>query len=483
MTLRHKTFSAIRWTTFSSLTRAGLQLAQLVIMARILTPIDFGQVAVVVGIVAFLQNFSDAGVSNAIIHFRDISQRQLSSLYWLNIVVSFILALLLALSSHLVASWYQQPNLQFLLIITGVTMLLSASAQQLRIVAQKNLRFSVLAKIELLSSFIGFAVAVSSALLGLGVYSLIIGGLISAFVSAVLAWFWLADGWKPELRLNFDEIKVFLKFGSYMVGNNLASMVNSQIDILLGGKILGVQAIGLYSLPKDLSLNVSGVINPIVTKVGLPMMATAQNDKLLLRKFYLQTMRMTSSINFPIYIAMAFFAPEIVQLFLGDKWQPAIPLLRLLACWALIRSTGNPVGSLLMALGRADLSFKWNMALLFFIPPMVMIGSEFGVTGMAISMISIVVVGYIPNWYFLVRPLCGASLLEYSTPVATPLIIAIVAGIGSFAFANFFIDGLVRLVVGTLVGGILYLLLSLKFNKAWVSIMKEMLLIRRRNEL
>jgi O-antigen/teichoic acid export membrane protein len=179
--------------------------------------------------------------------------------------------------------------------------------------------------------------------------------------------------------------------------------------------------LGLYSDPKNLTLNVQMVINPIVTNVGLPVMAKAQGDAALLKRVYLQTMRMTASVKFPIYVAIAFFAPEIVHRMLGEKWKEAIPLLQIFACWGLLRSIGNPAGSLLFATGKAKLAFKWNMVPLFFIGPTIWIGSQYGAQGMAISMTGLMAILFVPGWYVLIRPSCGATLGEYLIQLFVPL--------------------------------------------------------------
>jgi lipopolysaccharide exporter len=479
MSLRNKTFSAVRWTTFSSLGRAALQFLQIAILARLLAPADFGLIALVVSIMAFLQIFSDAGISNAIIHYQDITQEQLSSLYWLNVSVSTVLALTLASSSYWVASWFQQPALQYLLILAAVTLVVGALGQQIRVRAQKNLRFADLARVELIASLVGFVAAVSLAWMGAGVYALIAGSLTTAAVGCLLVWLRLAEGWRPQAQFRLAEIGQFIKFGAYMVGNNLANTFNSQIDILLGGRLLGVQSIGLYSVPKDLSLRISDIMNPIISQVGLPVMAKAQGDEALLKRVYLQTMRMTASINFPIYVALELFAPEIIHLLLGQQWHDAIPLLRIFAIWALLRSTGNPVGSLLMARGRADLSLKWNMVWLLIMPPSIWAGSQFGVSGMAIAMASLSVLVYWPNWYFLVRPMCGAKLGEYSAQLAVPLILSIIAGLVGYASAYLLDGNMPRLAIGLAFGGLTYFVVSWRFNRIWVDAMMELLLTNR----
>lgn len=475
MTLRKQAFSGVRWTALSSLGRTVLQIIQISILARLLTPADFGLIALVTSIMPFLQIFADAGISNAIIHHQDISQEQLSSLYWLNVGVSFFLALLIVAFSPLVAHWYGHPQMMLLLLLAGCTLVVGSLAQQIRVMAQKNLRFEKLAKIELSAVCVGFMVSVTAAYNGAGVYSIVFGSLVTAIVGCTLVWNRLADGWRPQFCFEIIGIRHFLSFGGYMIGNNLANTFNSQIDIMLGGKILGPQAIGLYSMPRDFNLRIAGVINPIVTNVGFPVMAKAQHDKELLKRVYLQTMRMTASANFPVYCMLALFAPEIVHVLLGNKWLDAIPLLQIFSVWGLVRSTGNPVGSLLMACGRADLSFKWNLALLIIMPPVIWASSRYGVTGLALAMTVLMVLLYWPNWYFQVRPLCCAKFSEYSAQMGIPLLLALIScGTGYFTI-TFIVNDIFRLLIAMTVGGLTYSVLSWQFNHVWVEAMIELL--------
>jgi len=479
MTLRKQAFSGARWTMISSLGRTALQLLQISILARLLTPHDFGLVALVTSVMAFLQIFADAGISNAIVSHRDISQDQLSSLYWLNVLTSTVIAALLALTAPFLAILYGQPNLQTLLYISGGTLITSSLSQQLRVVAQKDLRFAELAKIDLSSSAIGFLTAVVTAFNNVGVYSIVYGTLCTALSSTILVWWKLSGGWRPKSRLQIKEITKFLAFGAYMIGNNIANTFNSQIDIMLGGRLLGSQAIGLYSMPRDLNLRIAGVFNQIATNVGFPLMAKAQNDKPLLKQVYLQTMRMTASVNFPIYVLLALFAPEIVHILLGQKWEEAIPLLRIFAVWGGVRSTANPIGSLLMACGRADISFKWNLSLLVIIPPVIWVGSHFHVTGMAIAMTLIMIMLYWPNWFYQVRPLCGASFSEYTTQLLIPFTISVITGSISFIATLGITNEVFKLISVSIIGTIVYGYLSFSLNRAWIDAIFELIFKKR----
>lgn len=478
MNLKAKTLSAARWTTGSSIFRAGLQFIQVAILARLLAPADFGLMALVTATLTFATIFADMGISSAIIHRRDVTLQQLSSLFWLNVSASSGLMLLLMLLSPLFAYFYGEPRLTELLLWASCLFLINGLGQQLRINAEKALEFRKLAIIEIISALLGFLVAVGSALLGVGVYALIWGSLINALMTTALSWFILANGWCPSFRLKLTEIRTFLKFGAYMIGNNVANTINSMLDIFLGGHLLGASALGLYSLPRNLALQIAGLINPIITRIGFPVMAAVQNEPDKIKSIYLKTMLMTASINFPIYFGLAVFSSSIVQVMFGEQWIASGDTLQILAFWGLVRSTANPVGSLLLAVGKADLQFRWNLVLLFFIPPVLWFGAGYGINGLAFSLLVMQAILFIPAWYFLVKPCCQASLGEYVKQVAIPFSICILSYLPTLIITNQVHNPLIRLSAGLISAGILYIVISIFVNKQWVAVIRGMVMAR-----
>lgn len=482
MSLKLQTFSAVRWTTLAVLGRSALSFLQMAILARLLAPADFGLMALIMAVTAFAQIFSDMGVSNAIIHHQRVSQEELSSLYWLNVLASSGMMFSVMLASSAVARFYDAPALQPVLMVVSISFLMSALGQQLRVVAEKEMRFAALARIELIAAVFGFMIAVAWALVWPSVYALVAGLMASGAMLTILSWRNLANGWRPMMRLRLREIRHFLAFGGYMVANNLVNTFNAQADIFIGGRLLTASALGIYSLPRDLSLRVGSAINPIVTRVGLPVMAKAQHDKVFLKNVYLKTLRMTASVNFPIYMALAVFAPEVVTLIFGEKWNDAAPLLRILALWGMFRSTGNPVGSLTFAVGRADLAFKWNMGLLLVVAPLLWLGGQYGPKGMALSLLLLAFGLSVPAWYVLVRPLCGARFFEYYDQMLRPLVVALLSSGMAYAMAWPFDNTIARLGIGLSVGASAYLVLSRWLNGSWFNAMGELLLKKRTSQ-
>jgi lipopolysaccharide exporter len=479
VTLRDQAFSSVRWSSISSLSRTGAAFLQLAILARFLAPADFGKMSLVLALLALAQLASDLGMGAAIIQRQHIGEDQLSSLYWMGVAAGAAVAALLALASPWVAAFYGEPSLQPLTLIVALGLFVDSLWQQLRLLAEKALQFARLAQVEVTASLAGLAAATAIGASGGGAYAIAGGLLASTAAGAALGWLLLSRGWRPRLRLRPGEVREYLRFGAYAVATNVVNVINVQVDVMVGLRVLGATAMGLYSMPKNLCMQVIGVFNPIVTRVAFPLMAKAQHDTAQLRSYYLQVMRLTASSNFPVFTAIAAFAPEIAHLVLGPQWNASVPLLRVFACWAMLRSIGNPIGSLLLARGRIELAFRWNLGWLGIFAAAAYAGGQFGAIGMAIALTAIGIVGQLPNWYFLVRPLCGAGLGEYLRAIAVPLALAAPAGLVAYLAVDRVAGDVARLAVGLCVGALAYGGLSLVFNRPWIDAIRELLRARR----
>lgn len=476
--LRKSAFSAGRWTSASLILRAALQLGQTLLLARLLTPSDFGLMAIVMATYGVLSLLIDLGLSNALIHFPDPSRKVASSLFWLNLGGSISMMAVVMVSAWPMSQIYDEPSVLPAMITLSIAMPLNALGQQFRVIAEKELKFQRLAAIEVAAGVCGFVVAVTTAALDGGVYSLIAAILASSAISSALSWTFLSNGLRPYFHFELSDVKKHLAFGSYRLGDTLLISVQMQADVLIGASLTGSTAMGIYTVPRDLTLRLANtLVNPIVTRVGLPVMAKMQSDKSALKSIYLKTMRMTSSINFPIYSALMLWPQEIVAIALGPQWEESASFMRIFAGWALLRSTANPVGSLLNATGRVRLAFWWDLALLFATPPLLYAGHQLGsLHGLAMTMIGIQLLTFYPHYRVLVAPACGATFREYVNSLL-PACVSTAFAVGTGLAIQWAVDGpsWLLLALGLSVGGCVYLLSSIIFNREWISAMAELI--------
>lgn len=481
MTLKQKTFSAGRWTAASAFISSGLQVLQIAVLARLLQPADFGLMAVTASILAVLSLFADLGLSRAIIHFENIPESALTSLYWLNLLAGLALSVTFAIAAPLLGKVFHLDGLSTVLVAISPFFVLSSLGQQFCAVAEKEFRFSTLAVNEILAATCGLLVAVSIALLDGGVYALVGAALTTTSVSSALAWIRLSQGHRPSIHFDLAETRPYLNFGSYLVGESTLNTLLRQADVFVAGAFANPAALGLYSLPRDLSLRIGMIVNPIITRVGFPVMSRLQGDVPALKAVYLQTLRMTASVNFPIYVALGMFANEIVALLYGPRWNGAVTYLQVFAAWGLIRSTGNPVGSLLHAVGAVRRAFWWNVACVLLLPSLYWLATSIqGLYGLAMGMVLIQIFLVPFMWRFLVRPCCNASFSEYLGQLITPLILSLLAGLAAFMVTRNVPHGTLRLLLGGTCGGAIYLVLCRHFNSQWFSAMWTLLRLPQR---
>jgi O-antigen/teichoic acid export membrane protein len=435
MDLKQKALNGVKWTSISSIVIAILQLAQVSILARYLAPSDFGLMAIVSVVIGFSALFMDMGISSAIIHKQDISHKQLSSLYWLNIFAGSVLFFIIYFSSSMVSQYYNEIQIIPLIQLLAFSFLISAIGNQYRILNQKKLLFNRLAKVEIISALISFVVAVACAINDYGVYSLVYATLVNVSISNLTFMLQGLREHKPSFIYKHSEVKNLINFGLFQMGERSINYFNAQFDVILIGKLLGTEALGIYSMAKTLAMKPAQIINPIITKVTFPIMSRVQNDTKQLKNIYLKTLNYLCSVNFPIYIAIAILAEPLVLLLFGDKWIESIVILKILSFYFMFRSIGNPVGSLQLAKGRADLGFYWNLGVFLLTPLVIYLGSVYVLIGVAISLLSLQILLHIPNWYFMVRPLCSAGFKEYFNEIIIPLSTAVIASIiGSLVY-------------------------------------------------
>jgi len=432
MGFRKTAISGIRWTSVSSVSVAVIKLVQFAVLAHYLSPRDFGLMAIVMTLIGFSALFIDLGISAAIVHKQDINEVELSSLYWLNMLVSIVLFLVVVGIAPLAASFYEEPELIAMLRWLGLTFIISGIGNQFTVLLQKKLKFKELSIMHVLSSATGFVVALYMSIEGFGVYSLVAAAIVDALIVTTLSLFLGFRLHRPRMVFNLSQIKPMISFGLFQMGERSVNYLNGQFDILLIGKLFGPEVLGVYSIAKNISNKPYQIINPILNKVTFPIMSKVQDDDSRLRKIYLSAIDYLCSVNFPIYILIIMLSGGIILTFFGDRWTGAIVILQILSGYRMFTSFGNPIGSLQLAKGRADLGFYWNFALFLFIPVVIFIGSFWGLVGVASSLLLLQMILFFPAWYFLVGPLAKVGIREYSFTVMRPFVIAFLGGLLGF---------------------------------------------------
>ena len=427
--LRRRAASGARWTAVAQATRIIAQFVQLAFLGRLLGgATDFGLFAMINVVVVLGNAFGDAGVSKAIIHYQDASRRELSSLYWLNLIAGALVFGLVYSLAPLAARFYHEPAVLDPLRLAAWVFLLAPVGQQFQILMERSLRFQKLSLIEVAAVVLGAIVSVLCAWQGKGVHSLVWGMLTATGAKALaLAAFGWRE-WRPSLHFDPRDCGRFIRFGAYQMGERLLNVLGQQVDKILIGTLMGPVALGFYDLAYRLVVRPMQLIAPIFSRVGFPVFSKVQDDFDRLRKGFMEMLDVIAAFMAPLYAAMAVLAGPIVRVQLGAGYEPVIPLLRILSILGMLYSLGAPMGSILLARGRADVAFYLNVLRTALFAGAVVLGARFGVEGIAWALILAAVFIQLPVGFWIRWRLIRMSPWPYLRSVGAGLLVAGVVG-------------------------------------------------------
>ncbi len=387
-------------------------------LARLLRVEDFGLMAIVNVVLAFSQAFGDAGVSNAIIHYRDARREELSSLYWLNVLAGAAVFAVVWALSPLLASFYQQSLLTDLLRVSSVVFVVVPFGQLFQVLLERELRFRRIAVIETVATVASAVVGIVMAVAGYGVWSLVWAAIVYAVVrSLVLA----AVGWsefRPMPRLVPRECRRFVHFGLYQMGERTLNLLGQHLDKLIIGAIMGPRALGYYELAYRLIARPYQAINPIFTRVAFPVFSVVQKDRDRLRKGFLELIEVVAAMVTPLYLLMLVLAAPLVRVQLGPGYEPTVELLQILCVLGLGLGIGSPMGSLLLACGRADLGFFLNLLRTGLVLLGIWLGSKWGLVGISWALVIVSIPIMYPVGVWVRWRLVGMRVGEYVAHIA-----------------------------------------------------------------
>lgn len=413
MELKKSVLKGVKWTTLGTLGVAICSLLRLSILTRFLSKTDFGIMAIVLFVLGFLTLFMDMGLTSAIFHKQDITKKEYASLYWVNLVFGILIFGLIAIIAPYIGAFYEEPTLDRYIIIMASAVVFAGLGNQYKTVTQKKLNFKLIAIVDLTASILALILAIVLALLDYGIYALVFSALLQ-YSLPNLFFFFRGMLTAPVLfHFTKKEALPFLKIGIFEVGSQFANYFNRDIDILIVGKLFSTELLGGYSLAKQLVYKPAQIINPIATKIANPVLAKFQKDINALKENYLQLITIISTLNFLVSLAIIILAPYVVQIIYGNGYDSIIILVRILSIYMFIRSIGNPIGSLVIATGRTDISFYWNLFALSIMPIFIFVGSQFNLSFVAWSLVAAFSFLFVPNWWFLVKRMTGASLKEF----------------------------------------------------------------------
>jgi len=369
-----------------------------VILARLLSPREFGLVAMITVITNFASIFAELGFSAALIQRQDVTQEHLSSVFWLNLGAGLLLTLVFIAGAPLIAAFYGEPLLTPLTMFIATNFLISSLKIVQNTLRTKSLDFRTLSIVEISAVGISGAVAIGMAYAGLGVWSLAAQSVILSTVTAV--WLWKLGNWRPSLTFSWRAVEGLLGFSLSLFGTKLLNYWVRNIDYLLVGRFLGTTPLGIYNRAYDVMLTPQVGVSRVLSRVMFPSFSVIQEDKRRVRSIFLRMTRTIALVTFPMMLGLFAITEPFVLTIFGPKWSEMVPILRLFSLTGMMQSIGTLNGNLYLSQGRADVQFRVGLVLKLIPILGIVIGLRWGVIGVAVGYSFASIILAYPSFFF-----------------------------------------------------------------------------------
>ena len=429
--LKSKTLHALFWSFFEGIGQQGIQFIISIILARLLLPEQFGLIAMLWIFIAIAQSFIDSGFGQALIQKQDATHTDECSIFYFNILVGFLAAGLLCLTSPWIARFYKQPLLVPLTCVLSINMIINAFGLVQTTLLTKQIDFKTQLKVSVIATVISGTIGVIMAFNGFGVWSLVAQSLCSTLFRTILLWFF--NTWRPSLVFSLDSLRGMFAFSSRLLASGLLDTVFRNIYIVVIGKLFTPADLGFYSRAERLQQLPGANISGMVSRVTFPVFSSMQDDKPRLKRGVRKALTMLVMINFPMMIGLAIVANPLVLVLLTEKWAPCIPYLQLLCVVGMLYPLHVINLNVLLAQGRSDLFFRLEVLKKILIVIAIAVTYRWGIIAMIYGQIATSCFAYFLNAYYTGKML-DYPIIEQIHDLMPSLALASIMGVGVYAF-------------------------------------------------
>jgi O-antigen/teichoic acid export membrane protein len=431
--LKRRTMRGALASTFGQAAGFILRIGSMVVLARLLTAEDFGLFAMVIACAGFLNLFRDFGLSMATLQRTSISKAQHSTLFWINLAIGVLLAAFCAAMAPVLVVFYHEPRLFWISVVIGLGFIFNGAAAQHRAMLQRDMCFTFLVALDVISLTVSIAAGVGMAAAGQGYWALVVMNICPSAVTAMGVW--AVAQWIPERPRWASGVRSMLGYGGTATLDAAVAFLTFNADKVVLGRLWGPQALGIYGRAFQLVNIPTANLNSAIALVVFPALSRLQNEPGRLRNYFLKGYGLFLSLVMPITMCFALCADEIVRVYLGAKWSMAVPPVRMLAPTVLIFGLLDPLSWLLLSTGRAMRSLYIGLM----IAPVVILGElvglRYGPTGVAagLSVATALLVAPVILWATHRMPVTASDIFKV---ILRPFLAILIAAGGVLASSN-----------------------------------------------
>jgi len=416
----------------------SLHLIKIIVLARLLSPNDFGLFGVALLSLAALETFSKTGFNAALIQKKGDIKPYLNTVWTIEVIRGISIAVILFFISPFIAEFFSVSETVPILRVIGLAAILKGLTNIAVTYFQKELDFKKFFKYQFLGAFADSIVTIIIAFFFQSVWALVIGLLAGNLVRLVMSY--KVYSYRPKFKFDFLKLKELWGFGKWVLGSSVLVFLITHGDDIFVGKLLGVTALGFYQLAYLISNTPATEITHVISQVTFPAYSKFQNDIPRLRKACLKVLGVTAFFSFPIAGLIFVLAPDFTMIFLGEKWMPMVPAIQILGIWGLIRSIGATIGSVLHAIGRPGLATKAQFFLLILLIILIYpFTIRWGILGVSVAVTLSMLLPTLIVCFIAVK-IVNCKLFVFVKVIALPLVSTIIFVLFIFLLKIYWMD-------------------------------------------
>ena len=435
MSLKQKAISGLTWSFIDSIANQGISFIVSIILARLLTPKEFGLIGMLAIFIAVSQTFINSGFSQALIRKQDCTQADYSTVFYFNFAVGVFFYLLLFMFADAISRFFCEPELKLLIRVLGISLIINALTFIQSTILTKRIDFRLQAKISIIASLLSGAISISMAYTGWGVWSLVAKSVLGFFFGSLLLWGW--NKWKPSFVFSFSSFWELFAFGGNLLASGLIDTVYRNIYYVVIGKFFTVAELGHYTRAEEFQSLPSANLNSIISRVSYPVLASIQNDRKRLKETCKKIIRSTMLVTFVLMLGLVAVARPMVLTLIGPQWEPCVIYLQML-CFAGMLYPLHAINlNMLNVRGRSDLFLRVEIIKKILAVPVIIIAVFFGIKAMILGKILLSLLAYYLNSYWSGR-LVDYPWLEQVKDIFPSFLIAAAMGVVVFIEGQLF---------------------------------------------
>lgn len=446
---------------------------QIMIIARLLTPHELGQIAIATSIILVIQQIGDAGFSNALIRFREVSDSEKMTFWLTSLALSSVLSIILLLISGQIALLFGAPEIENVLNWSALLPPIMTAGLQHRALSEKEMQFRRIVFVEICGVITSLVFSIATAATGFGILSVVVGQIFGALVVSILAILTYGSGWKFGRPAPLSTLSQLLNFGGSMSITNGLIALTQQIDILICGLFFPSGALAFYAQPRDLCAKLYSITNPVLTRIMLPIVAARAGSIYELRDTVMNGVRVVSSVNIAIYGGISLLSKPIVSIVFGPQWEASAIYLAAISIWFACRSALSPVGVVIVACGRPVFAIIFQVLVLASFLSASFVGARLGLEFVPLCLTLSTIFLCCVSWVVVYRPTLRVSFWAYLIMFLKPGSICLLSSLIAGSIVGLLDQALVKIIAGGGVYVAATVLLSFVFNRELVILFRK----------